>query len=58
MNEFVTNYIENLATPGERAYAKAHWAFLQELGPMPQLRDYDIKDSAGLAIRIKLATFK
>jgi hypothetical protein len=35
MNEYTEAWIEGLSTPGERAYAKAQLAFLQELAPRP-----------------------
>ena len=55
MNEYIEAWINELKTPGERAYAKSQWAFLQELGPLPDPKDYNLSADSAQAIRIKLA---
>jgi hypothetical protein len=54
-DEVLTAWIENLKTPGERAYARSQWAFLQELGPQPNAQDYNITADAAQVIRLRLA---
>jgi hypothetical protein len=42
MNEYIEAWINGLETPGERAYARSQWAFLQEVGPQPNAKDYNL----------------
>jgi len=59
MNEYVEAWINGLRTPGERAYARSQWAFLQELGPRPDPKDYgDLTANAAEAVRVKLASMR
>jgi hypothetical protein len=51
----VEAWIEQLTTPGERAYARSQWACLQELGPQPNAKDYNLTADAAQAIRLRLA---
>ena len=54
-DEVITAWIEQLETPGERAYARSQWAFLQELGPRPDHRDYNLPADSAQASRLRLA---
>ena len=45
-DEVLTAWINQLRTPGERAYAKSHWAFLQGLGDQPRPQDYNLRADA------------
>jgi hypothetical protein len=54
-DEVVETWIEGLDSPGERAYARCQWAFLQKRGPRPDPQDYNLNDADAQQIRIKLA---
>jgi hypothetical protein len=57
-DEVVETWIEGLDSPGERAYARSQWAFLQGRGPRPDPQDYNLGAAAAEAVRIKLAGMK
>ena len=54
-DEVVETWIESLDSPGERAYARSQWAFLQERGPQPNPQDYNLTADFAQAIRLRLA---
>ena len=54
-DEVITAWIEQLGTQSERAYARSQWAFLEECGPRPDPKDYNLSADSAQAIRIKLA---
>ena len=53
-DEVLESYFMRLAA-SPQAYARAYWAFLQELGPQPKPQDYSLPVADAQPIRIKLA---
>ena len=57
-NDFVTSRIARLKGQKQREYATAQWAWLNDLGPMPNPKQFEIGRREAHTARIMLATLK